>query len=89
MEKQPININLDPNIYAVSNAKVVIAEEEVQILLVSGHQGRQFMFTPKHAKRLMLLLAENIQNYEEKFGELKTELPKQKGNSGKKKSVGF
>ena len=75
--QKQIPIQLDPNMYAVSNVNVRMSEDSMEILIVSGIQGRQFQFDPKHAKRFYLLLKKYIEQYEKDFGELKTELPKQ------------
>ena len=57
-------------------------------MLVSGNQARRFRTAPKHAKRIHLLLKRQIDDYEEKFGELKTDLPEKKESSREGK-IGF
>ena len=56
---------------------MVFNEEGFNFLIASGNQGRQFVATPKHAKRIYMLLDKQIKEYEKKFGEIKTELPNQ------------
>lgn len=74
-EQQQININLDPNIYFISMVNMVFNEEGFNLLMTSGNQGRQFVATPKHAKRILMLLEKQIKEYEKQFGEIKTHLP--------------
>lgn len=77
MDKEPqqIQVNLDPNVYAVTMVNMIFDEEAFQFLITSGNQGRQFLATPKHAKRIYLLLKKQIEEYEKKFEEIKTQLP--------------
>jgi len=80
-EKQQIQLNIDPNSYMVTMMNMVFDEEIFHFLIASGNQGRQFTATPKHAKRIYLLLKQQIESYEEKFGEIKTQLPIIKGDT--------
>jgi hypothetical protein len=94
MEKEPqqIQIGVDPNSYTITNANIVFDEELFHFLLTSANQGRQFTATPRHAKRISLLLAQQIEAYENKFGEIKTQLParpQNPGESGEETKVGF
>lgn len=88
MEPTPVPMNLDPNAYAVSNVSIAASEEDFGITITSGNQIRFYNLSPKHAKRVMLLLQKEVANYEEKFGELLTELPTQP-NQTDKKQFGF
>jgi len=45
--------------------------------------------TPKHAKRIYLLLKQQIENYEKQFGEIKTKLPDRPANTQSETKVGF
>ena len=75
-EQQPqIQLSLDPNSYAVTNVNIGSDEEMFYLSIASGNQMRQFAASPKHTKRIYLLLKQQIENYEKKFGELKTKLP--------------
>lgn len=91
MEKEPqqIQLSLDPNLYAVTNVSIVSDEEMFHFLITSGNQGRQFLSTPKHAKRIYLLLKQQIEEYEKKFGEIKTQLPQRPQNTKEETKVGF
>jgi len=88
-EKQQIQVNLDPNVYAVTMVNAIFDEEAFQFLITSGNQGRQFLVTPKHAKRIYLLLKKQIEEYEKKFGELKTHLPEMPKASQEGPKIGF
>lgn len=87
-EKKQIKINLDSNAYTITMMNIGFNEELFHFLITSGNQGRQFLATPKHAKRIYLLLKRQIEQYEEKFGELKTELPL-RPETTQKKEMGF
>ena len=88
-ELQQIQINLDPNIYGITNTNIVFDEENFHIMLMSGNQGRQFIATPKHTKRIYLLLKQQIENYEKQFNEIKTQLPQRPQNTQEENRVGF
>ena len=96
MEKenqQQVQINLDPNSYMITMMNMGFDEEMFHFLVTSANQGRQFVATPKHSKRIYLLLKQQIENYEKQFGEIKTQLPDPKGtppkNSAEEPKVGF
>ena len=92
MEKeqpQQVQINLDPNSYMITMMNMGFDEEMFHFLITSANQGRQFVATPKHAKRIYLLLKQQIENYEKKFGEIKTQLPVNPGNTKEETKVGF
>jgi len=91
MDNQPqqIQVNLDPNSYLVTMVNMAFDEENFHFLITSGNQGRQFVATPKHAKRIYLLLKKQIEEYEKKFGELKTQLPEIPKTTQKEHKIGF
>jgi len=74
-EQKQIQLNVDPNAYFISMVNMRFDEEGFHFLFASGNQGRQFVASPKHAKRMHLLLKQQIENYEKQFGEIKTQLP--------------
>jgi len=74
-ETQQVQINLDPNSYMITMMNMGFDEEMFHFLITSANQGRQFVATPRHAKRIHLLLKQQIEAYEKKFGEIKTQLP--------------
>lgn len=73
--QQQININVDPNIYFITMVNMMFNEDTFNFLVTSGNQGRQFAADAKHAKRIYLLLKQQIESYEKQFGEIKTKLP--------------
>ena len=88
-EKQQIQLNVDPNVYLITLMNIGFNEEFFNFLLASGNQGKQFSATPKHAKRIYLLLKQQIESYESKFGEIKTKLPENTKNTQEESKVGF
>ena len=90
-EQQPqqVQINLDPNSYMITMMNMGFDEEMFHFLITSANQGRQFVATPKHAKRIYLLLKQQIEGYEKKFGEIKTNLPEMPKNTSEEPKVGF
>ena len=88
-EPKQVQISLDPNSYAITNVNVAFDEEMFHLLITSGNQGRQFTVTPKHAKRIHLLLKQQIEAYEKKFGEIKTQLIQRPHNEKEATKVGF
>ena len=88
-EQQQIQVNLDPNIYFITMINMLFNEEGFNFLITSGNQGRQFTATPKHAKRIHLLLKQQIESYEKQFGEIKTQLPQMPKQSQEETKIGF
>jgi len=88
-EPQQVQINLDPNSYMITMMNMGFDEEMFHFLITSANQGRQFVATPKHAKRIYLLLKQQIEAYEKKFGEIKTQLPQMQKNTSEESKVGF
>ena len=91
MDKEPrqIQINMDPNSYLISIMNMRFDEENFHFLITSGNQGRQFVATPKHAKRIYLLLKQQVEVYERQFGEIKTQLPQMLKTTQEENKVGF
>lgn len=88
-EQKKITINVDPNLYAISNVNIGFGEESFLFRIISGNQGRQFQTTPKHAKRIYLLLGRILAEYEKKYNtKIETELPEKKETS-KEKPMGI
>ena len=88
-EQQQIQLSVDPNAYYISMVNMRYDEEGFHFLIASGNQGRQFTATPKHAKRIYLLLKQQIESYEKQFGEIKTQLPQMPKNTSEEPKVGF
>lgn len=87
-EQKEIKINLDPNVYTIGNINISFDEEQFVFTIFSGNQARRFSVSPKHAKRVFLLLQKQIVDYEKKFGTLETRLP-EKMETKKEGPVGF
>jgi hypothetical protein len=88
-EEKQIKVNLDPVLYAVSNVNIGFNEEVFDLLITSGNQGRQFRVSPKHAKRISMLLERSLDEYEKKFGQLKTQLLEKTKETQTKEGLGF
>jgi len=88
-EQKQIQLNVDPNAYYISMANIRFDEEGFHFLLASGNQGRQYSASPKHAKRIYLLLKQQVEQYERQFGEIKTQLPQMPKNTSEDPKVGF
>ena len=87
-EAKQVKINLDPVLYALSNVNIGHNEEVFDFLFFSGNQARQFRASPRHAKRIYLLLGKTLEEYEKKFGQLKTQLP-EKREAAQDAKMGF
>lgn len=90
-EQQPqqVQINVDPNSYMITMVNMGFNEEMFHFLITSANQGRQFVATPKHAKRIYLLLKQQVEDYEKQFGEIKTQLLTMNKNTSEEPKVGF
>jgi len=87
-EQKTIQVHIDPNLYAATNITIVFDEEQFVFTIFSGNQVRQFFVSPKHAKRILLLLEKQIADYEKKFSALETKLP-EKMETKKEELIGF
>jgi hypothetical protein len=88
-EPQQIQLNLDPNSYMITMVNMGFDEELFHFMIASANQGRQFSATPKHAKRIYMLLKQQVEAYEKKFGEIKTTLPEAPKNTAQEPKLGF
>ena len=88
-EQKQIQIDLEPNIVYLNAVQMGFDEEQFLFLMVSGNAARQYSVSPKHAKRILLLLQQKIKEYEGQYGELKTSLFGTKGETTRDKSFGF
>ena len=55
------------------NVNMGYSKEAFMLALISGQNIAAFALTPQHAKRLLLSLEYNLQEFEKNFGEIKTE----------------
>lgn len=83
-EPQSIPMNMDPNAYHITGMNINADEEQFSFQINTGNQIRLFLSSPKHAKRILLLLQQIIAAYESKFGEIQTALPEATGQTSKK-----
>lgn len=74
MEKNT-EIKMDPNYYFLTGVSIIAEEEQFKFLLTCGGNATQFAATPKHAKRILLLLEKKIKEYEKEFGKIQTTYP--------------
>lgn len=88
-QQHQMQISVDPNVYAITNVSIMSNEEDFHFAISSGAQLKQYLASPKHAKRIYLLLKQQIEAYENKFGEIKTELPKMQQNKSEETKLGF
>ena len=88
-EKQQITINVDPNIYELTNVNIFVSEEQFVFAFFSGNQVRQFLSTPKHTKRIYLLLKGQIENYEKQFGNVEAQNSSPNNTKEKGEEIGF
>jgi len=88
-EQPQIQINVDPNSYMITMMNMGFDEELFHFMITSANQGRQFTATPKHAKRIYLLLKQQIEAYEKKYGEIKTQLPERPKSTTEEPKIGF
>jgi len=88
MADEPRLIPLEQVSFHADTVQVVFDDEEFRIIVVSGNLGRSYFLSPKHAKRLLLLLQQRISEYEDRFGELQTSLPQATDQTGTE-SFGF
>lgn len=86
-EQVAVPPQVEPFILAVTSVGMIVSEEEFVLQIQSGQLVRRYSLTPKHAKRVLLLLQSNIEAYEKQIGELKTSLPV--AGQGEQKTVGF
>ena len=87
-EPKQIKVNLDPTLYSLSNVNMGFNEEFFDFLFISGNQARQFRASPKHAKRIYLLLGKYLEEYEKRFGKLEVQLPEKRETAPEGK-IGF
>lgn len=75
------SLDADPIHYAAEVCDITFDEESFFINIASGKCRRVYVLTPKHAKRLLLLLKKDIEKYEKQHGLLKTKLQMKKKTS--------
>ena len=86
-EEQQIPIQVNTTVLALTNLGLVFDEEHFVLQLTSGNQMTRYLVTPKHAKRILMLLQRELEKHEDKFGKLDAKLP-EKGSAPEKR-MGF
>ncbi|MBI2644442.1 MAG: hypothetical protein HYW95_02985 [Candidatus Wildermuthbacteria bacterium] len=86
---QDQNLIVDPIIYALTQVNVVSDDELFELTFASGNRARKYQTSPKHAKRIMLLLQKQLDAYEHKHGELQIQSPKPKVKHAEDPKIGF
>ncbi len=71
---KPIPFDFSSDITYLSALVISFNEDFFMLSAVSGAEGKSYSMTPKHAKRVMMRLKELVDDYEKKYGLLKTEL---------------
>ena len=79
----------EKNLVYVSNVQMAMTEEEAILVFYSGRQVHQFIFSPKHIKRLDLFLQKNISAWEKKYGNIVTKLIREKKDTREREAIGF
>lgn len=88
MPKKEQQFQASSHIPFLTQVTAKFSEESFYLNAFSGNQVYRFALSPKHAKRVKMLLEKKIENYEEEHGELETDLPKEKG-SKEEEDLGF
>ncbi len=88
MSEQQQQIAVENPIHALLNVMMDFDEESFRLLMMSGGPARMYALSPKHAKRILLLLGRQIEQYEKKFGKIEAELPKANKTTSEEE-VGF
>lgn len=87
-EFQEVRVEKDLGLYYLTSVGVAAGEEDFRFAMTSHNVSRYYTASPKHAKRIMLMLKDRLDEYEKKYGVLKTELPKHKKIPSERK-LGF
>jgi hypothetical protein len=82
--KFPLQLALED--IGITDFAVQANEEQFILQITGGALIRRYHVSPKHAKRILLLLQRWIGAFEDKFGELKTALPEA---TQEEKKIGF
>ncbi len=87
-EQQQQQITVENPIHALMNVMIDFDEEAFRFLMMSGGPARMYSLSPKHAKRILMLLQNQIAAYEKKFSKIETQLAKV-SNTATDDEVGF
>ncbi len=87
-EPQQTQIQLETPFHSLVNTMIDFDEENFRFLMMSGGPARMYVAPPKHAKRILMLLQNQIDAYEKKYGKIETTLAKVT-NTAAEEEVGF
>lgn len=82
-------IQIESQIFSITNINVAASEEDFLITITTGNQARRYQISPKHAKRVSMLLSQWVSQYESQFGELETSLPVAGADAAQGVPIGF
>jgi len=83
-------IAVENPVHALMNVMIDFDEESFRFLMMSGGPARMYSLSPKHAKRILLLLGKQMEGYEKKFGKVEAALPQTTGRTASsEEEVGF
>ena len=82
-------MNISPILNYANGVQVVFSEEEFVLVINSGNQINRYAFSPKHTKRLLMVLEKQIKEYESKFSKIETKLPESKKGTTQEEKIGF
>lgn len=88
MSKKEQKFQASSHIPFLTQVTAEFSEESFYLNAFSGNQVYRFALSPKHAKRIKMLLEKKIEKYEKEHGELETKLPKEEG-SKEDEDLGF
>jgi hypothetical protein len=71
---KPTHVALEDKTLALTDMQIGFDEELFVFLPVAGNRGVQYHLSPKHAKRISILLTQSIKSYEDKYGTLETKV---------------
>lgn len=77
-EQSSSDCSAEQGCYYLTNVSIRHTEEDFNLTLTSHNSSRSYMTSPKHAKRIMLMLQAKVAEYEKKHGKLETSLPRAK-----------
>lgn len=68
-------MQIDDLLYYLTSANIQFDEEQFILNTISNKIVRSYILSPKHAKRLLLLLQKKVEQFENTHGTLETSLP--------------
>ncbi len=78
IQNQQTPINIDPAIKGLTEVRVMYNDMQFILLAIAGNLGEQFLVSPQHMKKLLVVLNNTIENYEKTFGKINVSSPVEK-----------